>query len=97
MLPGVCGAATVLGNHCGAFIADPKARTGILEGNPIHRDMLAAAHMARLAFIVNVVINEKHETVAAFAGDFERAHLAGVEYLRSYCNVSAFLGDIVIA
>lgn len=31
------------GNHCAAFIDSPFARTGILEGNPIHRDMEAAA------------------------------------------------------
>lgn len=34
ILPGVCDKTTVLGNHCGAFIASPYARTGILEGNP---------------------------------------------------------------
>ena len=30
VLPGVCDKTTVLGNHCGAFIASPCARTGIL-------------------------------------------------------------------
>ena len=40
ILPGVCDKTTVLGNHCGAFIASPYARTGILEGNPLHRDMV---------------------------------------------------------
>ena len=33
---------TVLANHCSEFIADPNARTGILEGNPIHKDMIWA-------------------------------------------------------
>ena len=33
VLPGVCDKTTVLGNHCGEFIAAPYARTGILEGN----------------------------------------------------------------
>ena len=46
VLPGVCARRTVMENHCSAFIADPKARTGILDGNPIHRDMQAAARMA---------------------------------------------------
>ena len=37
VLPGVCDKTTVLGNHCGKFIASPYARTGILENNPLHQ------------------------------------------------------------
>ena len=96
VLPGVCDKTTVLGNHCGEFIASPYARTGILENNPLHTDMVAAAEMAKLAFIVNVVIDEEKKTVAAFAGDFKKAHEAGVAFLRPYCEVQAVPGDIVI-
>ena len=96
VLPGVCDKTTVLGNHCGEFIASPYARTGILEGNPLHRDMVAAAELAKLQFIVNVVINDDKKTVAAFAGDFKAAHEAGVAFLRPYCEVQAVPGDIVI-
>ena len=96
VLPGVCDKTTVLGNHCGEFIASPFARTGILEGNPLHTDMVAAAEMAKLQFLVNVVIDEEKKTVAAFAGDFRKAHEAGVAFLRQYCEVQAIPGDIVI-
>lgn len=96
VLPGVCDKTTVLGNHCGAFIASPYARTGILAGNPLHRDMVAAAEMAKLSFIVNVVIDEDKKTVAAFAGDFRAAHEAGVAFLRQFCEVKAVPGDIVV-
>ena len=96
VLPGVCDKVTVLGNHCGQFIASPNARTGILEGNPLHIDMVAAAKLAKLRFIVNVVIDEQKKTVAAFAGDFEQAHAEGVAFLRQFCEVKAEPGDIVI-
>ena len=96
VLPGVCDKTTVLGNHCGEFIASPYARTGILEGNPLHTDMMAAAEMAKLKFIVNVIIDDDKKTVAAFAGDFRAAHEAGVAFLRPYCEVAAVPGDIVI-
>ena len=96
ILPGVCDKTTVLGNHCGAFIGSEFARTGILEGNPLHIDMVAAAELAKLQFIVNVVIDEDKKTVAAFAGDFRQAHEAGVAFLRQYCEVKAVPGDIVI-
>ena len=65
VLPGIAGRTTVLANHCSEFIAHPNARTGILEGNPLHIDMVAAAQMAKLQFIVNVVIDEEKKTVAA--------------------------------
>ena len=61
VLPGVAGRATVLANHCSEFIAHEKARTGILKDNPIHNDMVWAAKRAKLAFIVNVVLNSKKE------------------------------------
>jgi len=96
VLPGVCARETVLGNHCGALIASKKARTGILEGNPIHRDMVAGARMANMQYIVNVVIDADHKPVAAFAGDVEQAHLAGTKFLRQYCEVEPVPADIVV-
>lgn len=96
VLPGICDRVTVYGNHCGRFIASDKARTGILDGNPIHRDMIAGAKMAKLAFIVNVIVDDAHKTVAAFAGDAEKAHLVGTEFLRRFCEIDPVPGDIVI-
>ncbi|SEA18773.1 Nickel-dependent lactate racemase [Eubacterium aggregans] len=96
VLPGVSDRVTVLGNHCGAFIASDHARTGILEGNPIHKDMKSAAQQANLAYIVNTVIDEDKKVVAAFAGDPFTAHEAGCEFLRGYCKVDAIPADIVI-
>ena len=55
-----------------------------------------AVELAKLSFIVNVVINDDKKTVAAFAGDFREAHAAGVAFLRPYCEVQAAPGDIVI-
>ena len=69
VLPGVCDAVTVMGNHCSKFIASLNARTGVLDGNPLHNDMVDAARQAKLAHIVNVVIDEDKHVVAAFAGD----------------------------
>ncbi|MBR2634097.1 MAG: nickel-dependent lactate racemase [Clostridia bacterium] len=97
VLPGICGRNTVLGNHCSEFIAHPAASTGVLENNPIHRDMLWAAKKAKLAFIVNVVLNSEKEILFAVAGDVEAAHQKGCEFLLRYCKVLSPLGDIVIS
>ncbi|MGX8702434.1 nickel-dependent lactate racemase [Caproiciproducens sp.] len=98
VLPGVCDQVTVLGNHCSEFIASPYARTGVLDGNPLHRDMLAAAKMAHLAYIVNVIIDEDKRVAAAFAGDAVTAHRRGCDLLLKYCQVQPEKrGDIVIS
>ena len=60
---------TVLGNHCSKFIDSPYSRTGILEGNPIHKDMVAASKMAHQKYIVNVIIDADKKAVHAVAGD----------------------------
>ena len=87
VLPGVVAREVVLGNHNGAFIDDPHSRTGVLEGNRIHEDMLYAAKKVGLAYIVNVVLNAEHEVIYAVAGDVEKAHEAGCAFLASHCCV----------
>ncbi len=97
VLPGVCSRSTVMYNHNAGFIADPCARTGVLENNPIHRDMIYAAKHAKLAFIVNAVLDSDKKTVYAVAGDVEKAHLAGCGFLNSLCRISVKPSDIVIS
>ncbi|ONI47719.1 lactate racemization operon protein LarA [Candidatus Epulonipiscium fishelsonii] len=97
VLPGVASRETVLANHCSEFIAHPKTRTGILEGNPIHEDMLFAVKKAKLAYIVNVIINSDKEAIYAVAGDAIKAHEKGCEFLSSLCKVKAVESDIVIS
>lgn len=96
ILPGVCDQVTVLGNHCSRFIDSENARTGKLDGNPMHEDMLAAAKLANLQFIVNVVIDESKKTVAAFAGNYVTAHRKGCDFLLDYAKVKPAYADIVV-
>lgn len=97
VLPGIASRVTVLANHCSEFIASPYARTGILENNPIHEDMVYAGKTAKLAYIVNVVIDENKEAIYAVAGDMEKAHEKGCEFLSGLCKAQAIPGDIVIS
>ena len=96
VLPGICDQITVLGNHCSKFIDNENSRTGKLNGNPMHEDMLAAAKLAKLAYIVNVIIDEDKKTVAAFAGNFITAHRRGCDFLMDYARVNPVFADIVI-
>ena len=97
VLPGIAARETVLANHCSEFIDSPYARTGILENNPIHRDMLWAAKKANLQFIVNVVINSEKKVLYAVAGEVEAAHKKGTDFISKYCAVKASPADIAIS
>lgn len=97
VLPGVASRETVMYNHNSGFIANPFARTGVMDGNPIHNDMLYAARATRLDFIINVVIDAQHDPIFAVAGDCDLAHRVGREFLASKCQVDAAPADIVVS
>jgi len=77
VLPAISGEETIKTNH--AMLLHPNAKTGVLDGNPVHEDMMEAAKMAKVDFILNVVTNSKGEVVRAFAGDLEQAFYEGVK------------------
>ena len=97
VLPGVAARETVLANHCSEFIAHPCSRTGVLEGNPIHNDMLWAAKQVKLRYIVNVVLNGEKQVIYAVAGALEQAHKKGTDFLSGLCGVETAPADIVIS
>ncbi len=77
LLAGVSSDKTIQHNH--AMLLHPKAKTGILDGNPVHQDMVEAAKLIKIDFVLNVVTNSKRELVRAFAGDLEQVFLEGVK------------------
>jgi len=77
IMPGISGAETIQHNH--AMLLDPKARTGNLEGNPVHEDMVEGAKLVKVDFVLNIVTNSKKELMQAFAGDLEQVFNAGVK------------------
>jgi nickel-dependent lactate racemase len=68
----------------------------MLDGNPIHTDMVYAAKRARLAFILNVVIDADKKIIAAFAGAPDQAHLQGCHFSKELAQAKARPADIVI-
>jgi len=95
VLPGISSCETVQQNH--SMLLHPKARTGILEGNPIHEDMMEASELAKIDFILNVVINSKGKIIKAFAGDWKQAFYEGVELVDEMYKVPVERkADIVI-
>lgn len=96
VFPGCCSRKAVMYNHNAEFIDSEYSRTGNLENNPIHKDMIAAARALDLVYIVNVVINSDKEVIHSVAGDLEQAHESGTEWLKERAGVEKQLADIAI-
>lgn len=80
--PGVAAMETIKVWHTPAFLEDPRADTGILDGNPVHEENTWMAQKAGCDFIVNVVIDDRRRPLKFVAGDMEEAFLEGCAFVR---------------
>lgn len=86
VLPGIAGRETIMKNHNLALNpgigagSNPNVRSANMnETNPVHADMMEACSMANPTFLVNVVVNDNQEIIAAFAGNWVTAHRAACD------------------
>ena len=95
--PGVFSVRSAYHNHSYAMIEHSCVKAGILKGNPIHEDMVEQARMAKLNFIVNVLLNKKREITHVVAGEPIKAHEKGCQIERDIAGVKvAHKVDITI-
>jgi nickel-dependent lactate racemase len=69
----------------------PDVAPGVLEGNPVHEDMIEIARFKEPDFIINVVLDDENNLINCFSGHFLDAHRAGCEYVME--NRSIPVGD----
>jgi nickel-dependent lactate racemase len=103
LVPGVARRETCMASHFAVFNPPetggkhPSAVTGVLAGNPVHRNLLQAAQRVEPDFLLNTVLGPNKEIVAVFCGELEQAHLAGCELVRSLYSVPvAAAADLAI-
>ncbi|MEW6189404.1 MAG: nickel-dependent lactate racemase [Actinomycetota bacterium] len=91
ILPGIASFETIQSNH--RLVLNPNegrnplARTGILNGNPVHEDMIEAASMVNPDFLCNVVLNDDGELSGIFTGHWRRAHEKGCHFVDEHCRI----------
>jgi nickel-dependent lactate racemase len=78
VLPGLCGAETILANHGYDMLADHHATWCETERNPVFQDIRNTVLQTHPDFIVNVTLNEKQEITGVFSGETCAAHDAGI-------------------
>ena len=79
--PGLAAQETIKVLHSPKFMREPRAVEGSIEDNPLHRELLEIARMARQDFIVDVALTQDRSIAGVFAGHSEGAHRRGVEFV----------------
>jgi len=85
--PGVFSVRSAYHNHGYRMVEHPKARAGITRGNPLHEDLVEQAQMAKLNFIVNVLLNKEREITHVVSGHPFKAHEKGCQIEKKIAGV----------
>ncbi len=78
IMPGICDFTTIRQHHL-KNVLHPKARVGIVEGNPFLHDTRAIAKLAGIDFAIQCIYDAFGHVYEVFAGDLFAVHEAGVE------------------
>ena len=85
VVPGVAGRATIEANH--ARLNDPRSTACVYAGNPINDEMVEAARMVGVDFIVDVVLSSDGTVAKIVVGEPEAAHAVGRAFWDEYFQV----------
>lgn len=86
--PGVAAVETIYRLHRWELIGDPNSTWGVLDENPIQREIQEAVALCPPDFLVNVTLNNEKAITGIYAGDFREAHRAGCERAKSSAMVA---------
>jgi nickel-dependent lactate racemase len=79
--PGLAAQETIKVLHSPRFMRDARTHEGSIDDNPLHRELLEIAAMARHDFMVDVALTRTREIAGVFAGQPVEAHRAGVDFV----------------
>ena len=104
ILPGVASFHTCVANHLlvlnGAEQGGrhPRARPGVLLGNPVHEDMEEAAGHFNNVFLFNTVVSPQRRLLHAVSGNVQDAFKMGCQFIGDHFTIPlSAKADLVIA
>jgi nickel-dependent lactate racemase len=104
ILPGVASSNACVANHLLVLNPQdqggkhPQARTGVLEGNPLHEDMKEACDYVRNIFLFNTIVSPQRELLKAVAGDIHAAFNQGCHFIKKHFSLPLNKkADLVVA
>jgi len=96
IMPGVCSYRSVADHHF-TWMRHRNSKVNLLEGNSFYEESVDAGRLSRLAFKLDLIINEKKQIIRAFAGDPVAEHREASRYAASLYLISLpKLADVTI-
>ena len=86
VLPGLVDLRSVQRFHGPGLLEHPRAASGVLDGNPCHREATDAARLAGCDFVLNVALDLERRIVGVFAGGLDAAFAEAVAKADSFCR-----------
>ncbi len=74
--PGLIGESATNIFHGADIMADIRADSLIVEGNPCHEEAMEMARMTGVDFMINVTLDRKRRLTGVYSGDMEQAHMS---------------------
>ncbi len=91
IVPGLAGRDTCYATHFRVFREGkgkhPRAKSGVLEGNPVHEDVTEAAGKVPVDFSLNTCVTPQRGLFGAFAGSLVAAHEAACSHYARFFRV----------
>ncbi len=88
LAPGIAHQDTITMLHSAGLLDHPLATNCVLDGNPVHAQMLEIVEMAGECLALNTVLDDERRLTYATFGEVNASHLAAVEFMRRYAEVS---------
>jgi len=88
IMPGIAGIDTIMHLHSAPLIGHPESTFGVLDGNPVQREVTEIALMCKPDFAVNVTLNDQGGITGVFAGDVIAAHRRGSGLVREQSMIA---------
>jgi nickel-dependent lactate racemase len=79
--PGLAAQETIKVLHSPKFMREPRSAEGFIIDNPLHRELLEIARIARHDFLLDVTLTRERAIAGVFAGNPVEAHLKGAEFV----------------
>ena len=86
LAPGVAHADTITAFHHARLLEDPSAANGVLDGNPLHDELLQIAGLAGTVYAVNTVLDEERRLAVVNFGALLPSHAAAVARMRRFAE-----------
>jgi len=85
--PGLADVETVRVAH-GAAMLEGRVAPGLVDGNPLHAELLEVVRRIGVHFCVNVALDRERRIAAVHCGDVERSHAQAMAFVESESLVS---------